>query len=385
MAALAIIGTLDRRRTYKEGHPMSQPGKRPPPLNDDAGNQSRGIFLHTGWRSAGTWVWSRFRALDPVTAFYEPLSNVIGDLKLADLAALKPTFNSGHPALGAPYFAEYGPFMREGARGVPGYRRHFSTDRFGDAPDAEFAALHAYLQDLTTRTLDAGKMPVFKFCRSSGRLPWLKHAFPDALHVAVMRNPASQFASGWLLHQEWRNTFFVAAPLRVLGLNRHEPIVKAVLDACEVRLPADAPASDDAYAAVCDQYARTIEGAQAYRAFIALWTLCALRMANAADIVLDIDRLGSEPAYAAESAAQFAALTGIAPQFDDARDLVDELKRTPSRITGVDGWSVRAAHGAVQKFIDTQIARAQPAPTPDVAALVREKLALAAVISEPWR
>ncbi|CAB3773473.1 hypothetical protein [Paraburkholderia humisilvae] len=364
---------------------MSMSANSPLPLNDDAGHLSRGIFLHTGWRSAGTWVWSRFRALDPVTAFYEPLSNVIGDLKLADLAALKPTFNSGHPALNTPYFAEYRSFMREGTRGVPGYRRRFSTDRFGDAPDAEFPALHAYLQDLTARTLAAGKMPVFKFCRSSGRLPWLKRVFPAALHVAVVRNPASQFASGWLLQQEWRNAFFVAAPLRVLGLNRHEPIVKAVLEACEVRLPEDAPPSDDAYATICEQYARTIEGTQAYRAFIALWALCALRMANAADIVLDIDRLGNEPAYAAESAAQFAARSGVAPRFDDARDLVDELKRTPSRIAGIDGWSVRAVHGAVQKFIDTHVASSQTAQTPDVAALVREKLALAAMISEPWR
>jgi hypothetical protein len=46
---------------------------------------------------------------------------------------------------------------------------------------------------------------------------------------------------------------------------------------------------------------------------------------------------------------------------------------------------VRAVHGAVQKFIDAQVAASQPVQTPDVAALVREKLALAAAISEPWR
>jgi hypothetical protein len=369
------------------------PDKRTLPQNEIAGDLSRGIFLHTGWRSAGTWVWSKFRELESVTAFYEPLSNVIGDLKLADLGVLKPSFNSGHPALKAPYFAEYRPFMREGARGVSGYRRRFSTDRFGDTPDAEFPALQAYLHDLTERTLDAGKMPVFKFCRSSGRLPWLRHAFPSALHAAVIRNPASQFASGWLLHQEWRNTFFVAAPLRVLGLNQREPIVKAVLDACEVRLPPDAPTSDDAYAAVCEQYARTIEGTQAYRAFIALWALCTVRMANAADIVIDIDRLGRDGIYAAERAAQCAARGGVAPRFDDARDLVDELKRTPSRVAGVDGWSVRAVHGAVQKFVEAHIAPSPllsqtdegQTPMPDVIAIVREKLALATAISEPWR
>ena len=52
--------------------------------------QSRGIFLHTGWRSAGTWVWSRFRALQTVTAFYEPLHPILGDLTAADIPAFEP-------------------------------------------------------------------------------------------------------------------------------------------------------------------------------------------------------------------------------------------------------------------------------------------------------
>ncbi|QCP52785.1 hypothetical protein FAZ95_26995 [Trinickia violacea] len=43
------------------------------------------------------------------------------------------------------------------------------------------------------------------------------------MHVGLLRNPASQFASGWTLKQEWSNPFFVAAPFRVLGLNQGEP------------------------------------------------------------------------------------------------------------------------------------------------------------------
>ncbi|HVE11011.1 MAG TPA: hypothetical protein VNE00_27410 [Paraburkholderia sp.] len=366
---------------------MSQPSQHPLSPADHGEPPARGIFLHTGWRSAGTWVWSRFRALAQVRAFYEPLSTVIGDLKLADVPTLRPTWNSGHPPLKAPYYDEYQPFMREGARGVPGYRKRFSTDRFGVAPDDEFPALHAYLRDLTERTLDAKHMPVFKFCRSSGRLPWLKQAFPAALHVAVVRNPASQFASGWLLHQEWRNAFFVAAPFRVLGLNRHEPLVSAALQAFDVRLPPDAPTSDDAYAAVCEQYARSVAGENAYRAFLALWVLCAARMPNAADMVLDIDRLGHERAYAARAAAEFHARTGLAPRFDDARDLVDELKRTPDRVSGIDGYAMRTVHAAAQKFIDahSQTGDLRDPDAASVAELVRAKLALAAAISERWR
>ncbi|HEY3596224.1 MAG TPA: hypothetical protein VGL08_01720 [Paraburkholderia sp.] len=361
---------------------LKQPASQQDSLAD-AGKPARGIFLHTGWRSAGTWVWSRFRALNAVTAFYEPLSTVIGDLKLADIPAIQPAWNSGHPALDAPYYDEYQSFMQEGARGVRGYRKRFSTDRFGNTPDAEFPAMQSYLQNLCDQTIDNGKMPVLKFCRSSGRLPWLKQAFPAAIHVAVVRNPASQFASGWLLHQEWGNPFFVAAPFRVLGLNQTEPLVKEVIDACEVRMPADAPTSEEAYAAVCEQYARTVEGNNAYRAFMALWVLSASRMSNAVDLIVDVDRLGHVSAYASDTTAWIQTRAGVTPRFDDARDLVDEMKRTPERMTGIDGWSMRTVHAAAQKFVN---ARSDPNDVQtNVAELVREKLALAAEVSAQWR
>src|SRR6202000_2312616 len=106
--------------------------------SDDRSALKQAVFLHTGWRSAGTWVWSRLRELDTVTGFYEPLSNVLADLSVADVGASRPTLTSGHPPLEQPYFDEYRPFLQDGARGVNGYRRRFSIDRFAREPDAEF-------------------------------------------------------------------------------------------------------------------------------------------------------------------------------------------------------------------------------------------------------
>jgi hypothetical protein len=347
---------------------------------------ARAIFLHTGWRSAGTWVWSRLRLLDTVTALYEPLSNILSDLTVDDIGAFAPTYNSGHPPLEAPYYNEYRPFIREGSRGVIGYRKYFGIDRFGHAPDGDFPALQSYLHTLCERTQAAGKVPVFKFCRSSGRLPWLQRAFPDALHAVVLRNPAAQFASGWLLNQQWNNPFFVAAPFRVLGLNQTEPIVRQVIDLCEVRLPpapSGAAASADEYAAICEQFARTVEGANAYRAFIALWILCAVRICDDVDLVIDMDRLGQSPAYADSLRASFHRSTGLNADFGGARDLMAEAARLSTRIKGIDGWSTRAIHAAAQKF-----ARAQNGSSPlrtNIAALVDEKLAAATDLSAQWR
>ncbi|MGF6649896.1 hypothetical protein OKW34_000458 [Paraburkholderia youngii] len=350
--------------------------------NDAARNTplKQAVFLHTGWRSAGTWVWSRLRELQGAAGFYEPLSNVLADLKLADVPASRPTLTSGHPPLAAPYFDEYRPFLREDARGVAGYDRRFSLDRFTREPDATFASLRAYLRALSAHTIEQGRVPVFKFCRTGGRLPWLKRAFAEALHVGVLRNPASQFASGWLLRQQWSNAFFVAAPFRVLGLNQIDPLVSEAIGVCGVRLPPLPPMPDDAYALACEQFARTVDSDNAYRAFIALWILCALRMGEGVDLLIDMERLGESRDYATGLSAAFDARCGLAPDFTSARDLVVETRRSAARMTGIDGGALRAVHSAALKFL-----KAQPGIDPAFVEVVRQKMVLANELTETWR
>ncbi len=345
--------------------------------------QSHGIFLHTGWRSAGTWVWSRFRALQTVTAFYEPLHPILGDLREADIPALEPTWTSGHPTLTAPYFNEYRPFIQDNMHGVAGYRKSFGTDRFGPSADAGFSALHAYLKNLHDQTTSEGKIPVFKFCRSLGRLPWFKSAFPQVMHAVVVRNPASQFASGWLLHQQWNNPFFVAAPFRVLGLNQGEPIVKQVIEACGVRLPPVPVTSVDEYAAACEQYVRTVDGDNAYRGFMAMWILCAVRSLDQADLLVDLDRLGQSPAYASALRAQIQGQVAITPDFGGARDLVAQTKGNARLMKGIDGRSIKSTHAAALNFMVSQ--KGTSGPGAGITAVVKEKLALARELSEEWR
>lgn len=347
---------------------------------------AHGIFLHAGWRTAGTWLWSRFRAMDEVDAFYEPLSTLVGELTAADIADIRPSYNAGHPALTSAYYEEYRPLLNAGAgaRGVAGYRSSFAIDRFGDRPDSEFPALQTYLNGLCEAASRQRRIAVLKFCRSGGRMPWLKQAFPQVTHVGILRNPASQFASGWMLRQQWRNTFFVAAPFRVLGFQQHEPIVQQAIAACGVKLPPVAPTSYDAYAAACEQYAQTVEGSDAYRAFIALWMLCALRMLKSADLVVDTERLGQSADYASELDAQFRARTGLSPDFSATRDLADEAKRNAARMSAIDGRALRSIHSAALKFLFAQLDRTDPAQA-DIAETVRKKVAFANDIADEWR
>ncbi|WP_296651546.1 hypothetical protein [Paraburkholderia sp.] len=345
---------------------------------------AQGIFLHAGWRTAGTWLWSRLRALDSVNAFYEPLSTLVGELTSADIPDIRPSYNSGHPPLNSAYYEEYRPLLQASARGVQGYRRSFAADRFGEQPDSEFPALQTYLNSLCETSAGQGKIAVLKFCRSQGRAPWLKAAFPDVMHVGILRNPASQFASGWLLRQQWRNAFFVAAPFRVLGFQQNEPIVRQVIAECGVKLPPVAPTSYDTYAAACDQYAQTVEGSDAWRAFIALWMLCVWRTLKSADLVVDSDLLGQSPDYAAELGARFRASTGLMPDLSATRDLVGEAKRNVRRMSAIDGRVLRPINSAALKFLFKQLDKADPLQA-DIAETVRKKVALANEIADEWR
>jgi hypothetical protein len=105
---------------------------RPDLLHSDSmTSKCQAVFLHTGYRTAGTWLWSCFRKLDTVTAYYEPLHEMLATIDQEKLAtSTADSWRSGHPALEAPYFAEYAHLLEQGVKGIPGYDAVFSVDRF---------------------------------------------------------------------------------------------------------------------------------------------------------------------------------------------------------------------------------------------------------------
>jgi hypothetical protein len=111
-----------------------------------------------------------------------------------------------------------------------------------------------------------------------------------------------------------------------------------------------------------------------------LWILCASRMADGVDLMIDVDRVGQSRDYAAEVRAGFQAQSGLAPDFGSARDLVEETRRSAARMVGIDGRSMRAVHSAALKFLKTQ-----GGADAGFTELVREKMVLANELTEQWR
>ncbi len=257
---------------------------------------SRAVFLHTGWRSGGTWIWSRCREQPQVHALYEPLHEQLASLRMSDTRTLRPGSWASNHSETAPYFEEFGRLMRPGIRGVPGYSERFAFDDFFLAPAQDDPELASYLRSLL---LSAAPRPVsvLKFCRSLGRTAWMEQHFPEALHVVILRDPVSQWASAQSLLAVQRNRYFTVAPLLVLARNASHPAVRQAVLAMGVKLP-ELRSRDLAYGMEsCWRHLRRIGPGERYRGFLAFWAATAVKALQGRALAVDAGRITADDFY----------------------------------------------------------------------------------------
>lgn len=153
------------------------------------------IFLHSLWRSSSTYIASKFRSPEHNTYwYYEPYNAVLSKISKERAQSYDHTsWNSGHTPLDQAYFYEYIPLLKAGG-GVKGYHRDFADKGYfpntATLPDAEREYLN-YLQDYAGLQ---GKIPVFAFCRSLGRVGHLRGLL-EGVHITQYRNPHNVLAS----------------------------------------------------------------------------------------------------------------------------------------------------------------------------------------------
>lgn len=288
------------------------------------------VFLHTGWRSAGTWLWSRFRDLPQVEAYYEPLNEALEHLTGDDIPLLYAKgWRSDHPALAHPYYHEYAPLLRH-TGGVAQFHASFPmADFFADSTH-KLPDLRAYIAMLLDHAARRGRQPVLKFCRSIGRVGWMRQAFADAVHVVVLRNPAAQFHSALRQFVRDGNPYFLVMPLAILMWNIGNQRVVDALRIFGVQLPKWRTNMKllEAAIAATDQW-RDAQAEQWYRAFLAFWTLCVLSIPDTIDCFIDADLLKISPGWRMAQQRYLTSLTGQPVTFGD-------IRRTLSLPNGID-------------------------------------------------
>ena len=268
------------------------------PAGAQKGARAAGIFLHAGWRSCGTWIWERLRDMAGVQAFYEPLHEDLARLRTRDIGLLRPdSWQSGH-GLGAPYFAEYMPLIGA-AGGVHGYAARFAFDDYFRAADQDDPALERYLRSLVANAGVHDRLPVLKFCRSLGRIPWLETRFPNVLHAVILRDPQAQWRSARRQMEHNGNRYFVVAPFVILARNASNPLLAAAAERLAVKWPpglglgltGDLSVTSDA----CWRHVSRINWQDRFRAFLALWVASGITSLQGSAIVIDADRLLDAP------------------------------------------------------------------------------------------
>lgn len=272
------------------------------------------VFIHSGWRCSSTYVWDRFRALAGVRAYYEPWHEQLARVTAATIRAETPS-NSGlrHPGGDAPYLREF-EVVLDPAGGVRGFDPRFSLDRFWIDPGASDLQQQVYVEGLVAAARARNETPVLACCRTLGRVGWLKRRF-GGFHIVLIRDPVQQWLSFYSLRRRPRPTYFELCHYVLLSeMAGCEDASQALLGA---RFESGAPLADR-IAAVRARLKRA-PASISFQAFLAVWLRSYLKALPHADLIVDVDRLARDQAYADEVEAAIAAGSGLRPDFSDCR------------------------------------------------------------------
>jgi hypothetical protein len=188
------------------------------------------VFVHSSWRTASTWLWSRLRraptAITYCEIFHERLKAcTIPNLRDNDFSS----WNSKHPE-GAPYFLEFAPMVEpDGA--VRGFDPSMAIERFMPRKGIHGAlspAERAYIQGLIENAAQHGKIPVLTDTRTLGRFRAVAKAFPGR-HVLLVRNLFHQWAS-YSQQSADGNRYFIDMLLKTVAASRRDPFVARMAD-----------------------------------------------------------------------------------------------------------------------------------------------------------
>jgi len=268
------------------------------------------VFLQTGFRTGGTWLWSRFRQCPDVLAFCEPLNEMLESITPEAVSGLTSMASSlNHPTLEAPYFQEFSAFIDSQTGGVKHYRAEFGLPTYFDPPDRQPPELAHYLSQLLAYAEQRRKQPVLKFTRALGRAEWLRRTFPSASQILLIRNPWPQFQSGWELAKQRQNFTFLMIPLFVLS----RPRTGALRSLCdELGIP-HVPFSEGITkcAETYTELAQQLSPQVLFGAFLGMFIASHSKSIQFADLLIDFEAFERDLLYRNEIELSICNLTGL--------------------------------------------------------------------------
>ena len=267
------------------------------------------------WRTGGTYLAFSLRERNPVALFYEPLHEDFSKFTREEWDRFSEpvvAVDRRHPVKSFRYLTDY-PFL-PGA-GVVGHRERFAFRRFVLGARCEAPELAAYLDGLARFAVETGRRPLFKFCRGFLRQAWIK-ARLNPVTVYLARKPQGMRAS---YARFGAGVYFYSAYLRILSLNRAEPIFAPVHDFVAASHPDYAGAEEALLGSVA--LAGTVSPETNDDVFLFFWALALAAHADPDALTLDVGALGADARSRGETAEALARHTGLSVDLSDARAL----------------------------------------------------------------
>lgn len=285
-------------------------------------------------------------------AFCEPFNESL-DRCTADSIVhdTEHAWDSRHPQLNAPYFAEYLPLLN--GTGVARYEDRFAVRRYF-VPAQQPLDEAAYLASLLRLAETTGKQPVLGFSRSLGRAGAIKRVF-GGHHVVMIRDPVQQWLSARSQRLEHGSPYFELGHIMILALA--SPLTVAGRIAHWLKIPQLRFGSFGHQYRLLRRRFEPLDDELSYRAFIAVYTLSYTRALRHADVVVDMDRLSSSRHYADTLSHDLSQATGVDLDFGDCA--LPPHRRVDARI------DVHAIHREVSERILLEQPEAAPELVPD--------------------
>lgn len=162
-------------RTYTElARPVSRAG---------SDKEEQAVLVTARFRSGSTLLWNLFRAMDEVTAYYEPFN----ERRWFDTSERGSRVDPTHLHI-TDYWREYDGLEELGRY----YRDEWTRLHLLMEPADWDPNMRAYIRALIEH---APSRPVLQFNRIDLRLPWLRYQFPKARIVHLYRHPRDQWMS----------------------------------------------------------------------------------------------------------------------------------------------------------------------------------------------
>lgn len=295
------------------------------------------VFLHSSWRTASTWFWLKFRQRPETLCYYEPFHEALGRVTRDKAAQFGPaSWNSGHPA-SAPYLLEFLPLIRR-AGGARLFAPEMTYEWFlpeGGLAGRLRAQERRYLELLLRHARRQGRVAVFGFTRSLGRLVALKRHFAG-VHIFLYRNLWTHWAS-YVAQKHAGNGYFVETVLRVM-LNAEDRFFAATLARPLVRAIERGRLPPDGGGDLAAALAQALSEGELFGLFMAMHLYLYLGARSSADLSVDATRLARDRDYRAEIAERVSAATGLPIAFADAADTPQAHWPAPD---GIDWQQIR--------------------------------------------